>query len=153
MQPEENKLIVGRFFEELWNERKLGVADEIFADECVTHQLQSGEEISAVPRNADAVKEHVGEWLAAFPDLHFSVEQTVAENDTVVSRCSLHGTHAGRWHSVAPTGKKVSVRMIVIHRIADKKIVEDWVVVESFGFFQQLGLVPPIQEILAGAAK
>jgi predicted ester cyclase len=54
---------------------------------------------------------------------------------------------------IAPTGKEVSIRMIVIHRIVKGRIVEDWVLVESLGFFQQLGAIPPTQEILARAAK
>ena len=59
MPEEPNKIIVRRFIEELWNERKLDVADEIFEDDCLTHQLQSGAEISAATRNPEAVKTHV----------------------------------------------------------------------------------------------
>lgn len=65
----------------------------------------------------------------------------------------MRGTHTGVWLGISPTNKKVSVRLSVIHRITDGKIVEDWVLVEVLGFFQQLGIVPPTTEILAQTAK
>ena len=149
MSVELNKAIVTRFYEAVWNDRNLSVADEIFADDCVTHQLHSGAESEGVPRRPGDVKHHVTEWLEAFPDLRFEVEQMLAEGDQVMSRCVMHGTHAGSWNGVPATGKQVSMRMFVVHRIVSGKIVEDWVLVEALGFFQQLGLVPPTQEILS----
>ena len=153
MSTKQNKMIVRRFFEALWNERKLEVADEIFAPDCVTHQLQSGVEVAAVPRSAEAVKQHVGEWLKGFPDLHFTVEQIFAEADRVVTYATMRGTHAGTWHGISATGKEVSIRLMVIHQIRNDKIVADWVLVESLGFFQQLGFLPATEEIMENAAK
>lgn len=153
MSIDQNKAVVSRFYEELWNGRQTGVADEIIAAACVTHQLQSGAEITGAPRTPEMVKQHVAEWLRGFPDLRFDVEQIIAEGDTVVSRSVMRGTHTGDWLGLAPTGKRVSIRMIVIQRIADGKIAEDWVLVESLGFFQQLGLIPSIQEILSASVK
>jgi predicted ester cyclase len=117
MSVKENKAIVSKFYEELWNSRNLSVADEIIAPDCVTHQLQSGAATVAVARSPEAVKEHVGQWLAAFPDLRFTVEQMMAEDDLVMSRSVMTGTHTGDWLDVAPTGKEVSIRLIVIQRI------------------------------------
>jgi steroid delta-isomerase-like uncharacterized protein len=153
MSTEQSKAIVTRFYDELWNKRNVSVADEIFAADCVTHQLQSGVEPVGVARGPEAVKHHVAEWLAGFPDLHFSVEQMVTEDDRVVSQSVMRGVHTGVWHGIAPSGKEVSVRMFVTHRIEDGKIAEDWVLVEALGFFQQLGLVPTTQEIMAEAAR
>jgi hypothetical protein len=64
----------------------------------------------------------------------------------------MRGTHSGAWMGIGLTGLKVSIPMITIHRIADGKIAEDWVLVGSLMLFQQLGLVPQTQEIF-GAAK
>lgn len=153
MNAEQNKAVVRRFIEELWNNRNLNVADEIFAADCVTHQLKSGAEVVAMPRNPEAIKKHVGEWLDGFPDLRFTIEQMVAEADQVVTRCIMRGTHTGTWLRIAPTGKRVDVRMMTIHRIVNGKIAEDWVLVESLGFFQQLGFIPATEEILARALK
>jgi predicted ester cyclase len=115
MSAEQSKAVARRFFEELWNRRELDVADDIIAPDCVTHQLQSGVEPDGSPRGPEAVKHHVAEWLAGFPDLRFEVEQLVAEGEHVVSRVVARGTHAGTWQGVAPTGKEVSIRMVVTH--------------------------------------
>lgn len=153
MSIERNKKIVRRFYEELWNERKLATADEIFAPGCVTHQLESGAPTVAAPRSAEAIKEHIGEWLGAFPDLHFTVERMIAENDLVITYATMHGTHTGNWHGIPATGKRVGIRMTAAHRIADEKIAADWVLVERLGFFQQLGLLPPIEEIMSSSPE
>lgn len=152
MSVEDNKSVVSRFYEELWNNRNLSVADEIIAPDCVTHQLQSGATSVGVPRSPEAVKHHVGEWLNGFPDLRFTVEQMIAEEDRVVSQSMMQGTHKGAWLGIAPTGKEVSVRLTVTQRIENGKIVEDWVLVEALGLFQQLGLIPATEEILSKAA-
>jgi predicted ester cyclase len=148
MSTEQNKVVVQRFIDELWNNRELNVADEIFADECITHQLQSGSEITSSRRDPKTIKTHVAEWLVGFPDLRFEANQMLAEGDRVVSMLEMKGTHSGTWMGLAPTGKEISIRMIVIHRLAEGKIVEDWVLVESLGFFQQLGLAPSVAEML-----
>lgn len=153
MTAELNKFVVRRFYEELWNKRNLSVANEIFAADCITHQLQSGSASDGAPRSPEAMKDHVASWLAGFPDLRFSVEQMVAEADHVVSRSVMHGTHEGVWHGLAPTRKQVSIRMFVDHLIVNGKIVEDWVLVEALGFFQQLELVPSAQEILSSSGR
>ena len=153
MNSEGNKAVVRRFVEELWNGRRLEVADEIFAAECVTHQLHSGPETPAAARDPETLKRHVADWLRGFPDLRFTVEQMFAEADHVTTRLLAQGTHTGEWLGLAPTGRRVSIRMFTVHRLAGGKIVEDWVLVESLGFFQQLGLLPPAEEILSGEQR
>ena len=153
LSADQNKAVVFRFYEELWNDRNLDVADEIIAADCVTHQLQSGAEPVGVTRGTEAVKRHVAEWLIGFPDLRFTVEGMIAEGDQVMTRSVMHGTHTGTWMGIAPTGKGVSIRMMVVQRILHGKIAEDWVLVEALGFFQQLGLIAPTEEVLAKAAQ
>ena len=87
----------------------------------------------------------------AFPDLRFTIEHMIAEADQVATRTVMQATHTGPWLGVAPTGKRISIRMTTVHRMANGKIAEDWVLVESLGFFQQLGLIPATSEILAKA--
>ena len=153
MAAEQNTKIVQRFVEELWNQRNLSVADEIFSPGCVTHQLRSGSALTTAPRDPETVKSHVSEWLQAFPDLHFSIEQIFAQADRVVSQLLMEGTHIGPWLGIKPANKHVSIRMITIHRIVSGMIVEDWVLVESMGFFQQLGLIPETTDLLARAGQ
>ena len=146
-----NLTIIQRFVEELWNGRNLDVADEIFANNCVTHQLRSGSPVTSAPRDPETIKQHVREWLEAFPDLTFSVEQMVASGERVASHLIMQGTQTGTWMGIAPSGKQISIQMMTIHRIEAGKIVEDWVLVDSLGLFQQLGLVPDREQLFAQA--
>jgi len=141
------KHLINRFVEELWNERRLDVADTIFAKDCVTHQLRSGVADDAVPRGPQAIKEHVAGWIASFPDL-FSIEQMLSEGDRVVTQLLMEGMHQGPWLGIPASGKKIQVRMFTAHRVVQGKIVEDWVLVEALGVFQQLGVIPNTAELL-----
>ena len=69
----------------------------------------------------------------------------------MVSYCTMSGTHTGPWMGLDPTGRKVSIPIVTIHRIGGAKIVEDWVMIGSLMLFQQLGLVAQTQEIFAVA--
>lgn len=149
MESNDNRAVVRRFYDELWNDRRIEIADEIIAADCVSHQLASGAADAPTPRPPELIKQHVAAWLAGFPDLHFTVEQIIAEGDRVVTHSRMRGTHTGAWHGLAPTGRAVSLPMIVIQRISGGKIAEDWVLVDSLGFYQQLGLVPATAEIMA----
>ena len=152
MSQQANKAVVHRFIEELWNQRKLGLADNLFAEDCVTHQLRFANEPAGAPRGPAAMKHHVADWLAAFPDIRFTTQQMLAEGDRVMTQCIARGTHLGSWLGIPATGKFISIQMFVVHRIADGLIAEDWVLVDSLGVFQQLGLVPPSEELLAQAS-
>lgn len=143
------KLLINRFVKEFWNERRLEVADAIFASNCVTHQLASGAPPDAAPRGPEAIKEHAKNWLASFPDLRFSIEQMFNEGNHVVSRLLMEGTHQSAWLGIAATSKKIQIRMFTVHHIEESKIVEDWVLVESLGVFQQLGVLPSTSDLLA----
>jgi steroid delta-isomerase-like uncharacterized protein len=153
MSIETNKAIVYRFIEELWNQRKLDLADELFAQDCITHQLRIGADPAGVPRGPEMIKHHVADWLASFPDIHFTIEQMIAERDRVMTQCVAHGTHSASWLGVPATGKFIAIQMFVVHRIASDLIVEDWVLVDALGVYQQLGLVPPSEQLLASACE
>ena len=142
------KQLANRFVEELWNERRLDAADAIFAKDCVTHQLRSGVPADAVRRGPLAIREHVTGWIASFPDLHFSIEQMLSEGDRVVMQLLMEGTHQGAWLGIPASGRKMQIRMFTVHRVVNGKIVEDWVLVESLGFFQQLGVVPNTEDLV-----
>ncbi|HEV2468872.1 MAG TPA: ester cyclase [Candidatus Sulfotelmatobacter sp.] len=142
------KHIIQRFVDELWNARRLDVADQIFSDDCITHQLRSGFPVEPAHRGPQEMKEHISGWLASFPDLRFTIEQMIAQSDHVVTQLLMEGTHQGTWMGIPPTGKQLQIRMITTHRIANGKIAEDWVLVESLGLFQQLGAVPDTPELI-----
>jgi steroid delta-isomerase-like uncharacterized protein len=145
---ENNKQLIVWFFEEVWNQRKLEIADDLFDDDCRTFQLRSGAPVTSTPRGPESIKKHISEWLSSFPDLSFTIEQMVAEGDRVSSLLAMDGTHTGPWLGIPPNGKRINIRMMTIHRISGSKIVEDWVIVESLGLFQQLGVLPAIEDFL-----
>jgi steroid delta-isomerase-like uncharacterized protein len=142
------KPLINRFVDELWNERRLDVADAIFAQDCVTHQLRSGVPAAAVPRGPEAIKQHIAGWIASFPDLRFTIEQMVSEGDRVVMQLRVEGTQQGAWLGIPASGKKIQIRMFTVHRVEGGKIVEDWVLVESLGLFEQLGVVPNAADLV-----
>jgi steroid delta-isomerase-like uncharacterized protein len=150
---ENNKQLIIRFFDEVWNQRKLEIADDIFDNDCQTFQLRSGAPVTSTPRGPESVKIHIAEWLSGFPDLKFTIEQMIAEGDRVSTLLVMNGTHAGEWLGIPPNGKHINIRMMTIHRFRNCKIIEDWVVVESLGFFQQLGIVPATSDLLRARLK
>jgi len=146
--------VVERYFTELWNRRAFETAGEIVAPECVTHQLRSGEgPTPSAARGPAALTEHIASWVAAFPDMVADLEAQVTDGDRVVSWVAMRGTHHGDWMGVAATGWPVVIRSVVMHRVRDGRIVEDWVLTEVLGFFQQLGLVASTPQLLEAAAR
>ena len=78
----------------------------------------------------------------AFPDLHLTVEDMIAEGDMVVSRLKARGTHRGDLMGIAPTGKQATVDAIDITRVAGGQLVERWGIIDMLGMMQQIGVIP-----------
>jgi predicted SnoaL-like aldol condensation-catalyzing enzyme len=133
---EQNEALVGRFFEELCNEGRAGVADEIVAPDYVSHGPQA-----PPAEGPDGVKARVGVYQDAL-DGHWDVKETISAGDHVVARWIGSGTHNGELMGLEPTGKPVAVEAISIFRIADGKIAEEWTVWDALGLLQQVGAVP-----------
>ncbi|CAN7738065.1 ester cyclase [Phyllobacterium sp. LjRoot231] len=132
---EQNKTLVRRVVEEVYNQGNLAVADELSASDLVIHQT------SQQIRGRGA-KQYVAALRATFPDLHMTIEDQIAEGDRVVTRWTARGTHTGEFQGIPPTGKEVRVAGTNIDRIADSKVVECWSHVDELGMMQQLGVVP-----------
>ena len=135
MSTEHNKVLVRRFYEEVWNRGNLDVADEIFAGDYVRHDLRPG---NALPGPAGQ-KKIAADFRAAFPDLHMRIDLIVAEEDLVVARWTTEGTNTGQWGDVPPTGKYARFSGVNIFRIAQGKVVELWNHRDDLGVMQQLG--------------
>ena len=134
---EENKAIVRRNFEETWNKGNMAVADEIFTANYVGHD-PAGPEL----RGPEGMKQQVGTYRTAFPNVQFSVEDQIAAGDMVATRWTARGTHQGDLMGIAPTGKQVTVTGITIERLANGKVEESWTNWDTMGMMQQLGVVP-----------
>jgi steroid delta-isomerase-like uncharacterized protein len=132
---EANKAIALRFYEEIWNNGNFDAADELVAADYVRHDLRPGE----APPGPAGQKAVAAKFRAAFPDVRMDVEALVAENDLVVARWTITGTHTGAWGEVAPTGRTVRFSGVNFFRIADGKIAEIWNVRDDLGLREQLG--------------
>jgi steroid delta-isomerase-like uncharacterized protein len=129
-----------RFFDEVWNEGKLDVVDELFAPEYVGHP--SGPEETV--RGPEGVKTYVGGLRAGVPDLTLTIEDQVVDGDKVATRWTARGTHSGALLGIQPTGRAAVVTGITIQRIGDAgRIVEGWTNWDMLGMLQQLGVAPP----------
>ncbi|MGB9941191.1 ester cyclase [Methanosarcina sp.] len=138
---EENKSVLRRFWEEVFNGKKLATIDELFAPDWVYHGA-GGQEI----HGPEELKQFLSIYFDAFPDFRADVEDLIAEGDRVASRATCYGTHQGELMGIAPTGRQVTVPVICISRLADNKIVEDFELVDIFGMLQQLGVNSPAEQ-------
>jgi len=136
--PTDNKSIVRRMYEEVWNKRNLEVAKELISP---SHAMQ----LIDLPDSGigpEAYARNVVQFVRAFPDLKFTVLDMVEENEKVVVLWNISGTHKGEFRGVAPTGKKVSVDGITISQLADGKIMDSYVSLDLWSMMQQLGAIP-----------
>jgi len=118
---QENKELVRRYNEEIWNRHNLEKYDEFVS--------------------GDVPLEHVQQFLSAFPDVQITIEDLIAEGDKVVARLYATATNTGPFAGQPPIGKKVEINSIRIYRIADNRIVETWAMQDRLGLMEQLGLV------------
>ncbi len=149
MSTEENKTIVRRFFEEVWNRGNVAAVDQLVAPNLVHHyDYPTNVPVPADnPLSREGIKQLIPQFRSAFPDLHFTVELQVAEGDLVVTRVTARGTHQGEYRGltfkgIPPTGKQVTWTMTDISRIRDGKIVESWLNDDAVGRLQQVGALP-----------
>lgn len=137
MSTEDNKAAVRHFYDEVINKKNVAAIDEFIDPRCIDHALPPG-----MPGGIEGSKQFIGMYLAAFPDLHFTVEDMIAEGDRVVSRLTTRGTHKGAFMGIPPTGKQVTITGIDINRIVGGKSVEHWLEMDTMGMMQQLGVIP-----------
>jgi steroid delta-isomerase-like uncharacterized protein len=139
MSIETNKAIVRRYFDQVLNEGRHDLADEFLTENIELHG-------SGLAPGLEVVKQFYTEFSAAFPDGKNTIEDVVAEGDRVVARTTFTGTHQGEIQGIPATGKRASITMITIFRLANGKIDEGWLVNDSLGMMQQLGVIPTPEE-------
>jgi steroid delta-isomerase-like uncharacterized protein len=137
MATQENKEIVLRFWQEVFNGRKLEEIDKYFAEDYVYHGA-AGQDI----RGREGLKQFLSVYFKAFPDLHAEVEDIFGEGDKVLSRAWCRGTHKGDLMGMPPTGKQIAIRVICADRLSGKRIAESFELPDLFGMMQQLGAMP-----------
>ncbi|HYH84028.1 MAG TPA: ester cyclase [Pyrinomonadaceae bacterium] len=134
---EENKTLMRRWFEEVWNKGREEAIDEMFAEDGVANGLadESGEPL----RGASGFKPFFHKFREAFPEIEVVVEDVISEGDKVAARCTVRGRHRGDTLGFAATDQPVEFTGMTITRIRDGKIVEAWNNFDFMAMFQQLG--------------
>jgi steroid delta-isomerase-like uncharacterized protein len=129
----ENKHIVQRWFEEVWNQGRVETIDELFAPHGVAHGL--GDDI----HGPAGFKPFHAAFRQAFPNIRIVVDQLIAEGDRVAYSWTAEGTHQGQLMGIAPTGRASRFEGMGIVRVQNGQIVEGWNVFDQLTMFQQIG--------------
>jgi len=142
-EEETNKAQFRRTYEELFNQGNLAVTDELIAPDFLNHEAPPG-----MNRGPESARQLVTWLRSAFPDLHFTIEELVAEGDTVVGRVTMSGTHQGPFQGIPPTGRSFQQAQMHFVRFRDGKGVEHRAVRDDLGLMQQLGVIPALTDAL-----
>ncbi|HXZ05471.1 MAG TPA: ester cyclase [Ktedonobacteraceae bacterium] len=137
MSIEQNKAIARQFFEDAYNTGNTALLEQLLAPTYVDQKAPTG-----TPEGPQGIAEIITMFRSAFPDLHFKIEDQIAEGDKVVTRYTFSGTQQGELMGIPPTGKHVSISGISIYRITDGKMQQAWIEYDMLGMLQQLGIVP-----------
>jgi len=134
---EKNKAVARRVFDEIFNQGKFEVADEIYAKDFVNHGVHRD---VGLKEDQDAARG----WKLAFPDGRMTVLKEIAEGDLVTVLYTGTGTNTGEGNGLPATGKKIEARGITIWRILNGKITEEWSEFDRLGIMKDLGLLPKL---------
>jgi steroid delta-isomerase-like uncharacterized protein len=129
---------------EMWNEANLDVVDKVYAQEIVRHDCGVPDDIIGL----ESIKNHLGGFFNAFPDLHITVDETIVAGNKLVQRWTLTGANTGSMGDMPPTGKNVLLSGVSIVHMANGKAVEIWDFYNVSDMYQQLGftLIPPQEQ-------
>jgi len=145
-----HKLVFGRLYHGVWNDRKLEYLDQVFAK---THALSAPIMAGAAVGPA-AYRRHIEGFLKGFPDLKFTVNDTISEKDKLVVDWTITGTHKGEFLGIPATNRKVSISGITINQIAEGKIIESNAIWDGLNLLRQLGAAPsPNSDVQAATGR
>ena len=134
----QNKAAMRRLYEEVWNQGKFDVLDEVVSPVYVGHLPTP----PSAPSGREGLRWLIQMYRTAFPDIHVQIDDQFAEGDKVLTRITVQGTHQGQFMGIAPTNKKVTVGALVVTRFKDGQNVEGWAELDRLGLMQQLGVAP-----------
>jgi predicted ester cyclase len=130
----DNKGIIQRLYKEILVDWNMSLADEFVAPEFTSHDWPEGS-----PTGPEAFQNYYSNIIrSVLPDARYEVDDLIAEADKVVVRWRLLGTHKGKFHNIAPTGKIITLRGIAIYRLEDSKLIERWVVTDLHGLLEEI---------------
>jgi steroid delta-isomerase-like uncharacterized protein len=133
MSATDNQRLADQVWEEIWHRGELGRMNDLFSPDFVRHD--PGREL----RGPELNRQFIEGLRAAFPDVRYTVLDQIAKDDKVVVRYRFQGTHRGVFQGMPPTQKQVTYSGILIYRIEDGKIAEQWTEMDLLGLLRQLG--------------
>lgn len=136
MLSEANKRLVRRYYEEVVN---TGAVDEV--PRFVSPDYVEVHDNKRYAIGIEGAKDHIRGVRQTYPDLHLTVEQQIAEDEWVVTRVTMRGTHQGEWQGIQPTGKPVEVTAVNIDRVVDGRIVEHGGAANLLGPLLEIGAI------------
>jgi steroid delta-isomerase-like uncharacterized protein len=136
---EENKALLRRWFEEVWNQGRAEAIPELLAEDGIAHGLS--EDASQPLRGPAGFLPFHSQFREAFPNIEVVVEDQIAEGDLVATRCSVRGKHTGDSLGFKATQAPVEFTGMVVTRIKDGKIVEAWNNFDFMKMYRQLGAI------------
>ena len=136
MSVEQNKMIAERLPVEI-SKGNMAIFDEVIDPKAVDHAVPPG-----LPQTVEGTKKFFAGFIAAFPDLKYKMEDTIAEGDYVVQRLMGSGTMKGAFQGMPPSNKSAKWEEIHIVRMANGKVVEHWANVDQLKMLTDLGFVP-----------
>lgn len=142
MSSGENEKLARRYIDEVINDGKLELVDEIYAEDYVNHTAsQSNDDSDTASLNGrDGVRDVVSQWRMAFPDVHATIDDIFESGDRVAYRATVRGTHDGDWGGVTATGRPIHIRILSIMRIENGRIAERWENADNLSLLDQLGV-------------
>jgi steroid delta-isomerase-like uncharacterized protein len=133
----DNKTIIKMFVEEVINQGKLDRGDDLVVADFVELDPLPGQQ-----QGREGLKEVIGQMRAAFPDMHWVLEEMIAEGDKVASRFTWTGTHRGPFLGIPATGRSVTVKGVVIDRLVEGRMADSRILMDTLSMMQQLGVIP-----------
>jgi steroid delta-isomerase-like uncharacterized protein len=144
----QNQAIAHSLIDEVWNGRRLEVVDELLAPTFTNHDPNTPD----LGTGPEAYKNLVNLYTTAFPDLRFSIEEIISDEETVVTRWRSSGTHKGELQGIPPTNQTITLEGITINHIENGKILDQHVSWDALGMMRQLGVAPTAGEARGRAA-
>lgn len=140
----DNKALVRRWVEEIFNDRDFSACGQIVADTYIEHAVAPFGQEAPGPVPGPEHIQSTAEWLISqYPDLHFEIEDLIGEDDRVVCRIRSEGTNTGPLNGVMPpTGKRINAYQTHWFRVENERLAEHWATRDDLTAMMQLGLIP-----------
>lgn len=137
MSPAENKQVIRAFIEDVINQGQFNRADALVRENFLELDPLPGQR-----QGREGLKEVIAGLRTAFPDMHWVVDEMIAEDDKVCTRFTWSGTHRDVFLGIPATGRHVTVKGVVIDLLSGGRMAESRILMDTLSLMQQLGVIP-----------